>query len=171
MRPDSVTEEHDTPAKMSLWIVESLWKNFGGITNSKGFKVLDNHVRCIYGDSLNETKIEDILQTLKDAGFSSENMVFGCGSYLLDQHNRDTQKFAYKSSAMKINGIWTGTCKDPIGKTFKTSKRGRMKLVKDGDTFKTLTEFDDGSTVPPYKYPGFLVVPVIDRNPGFIPVA
>jgi len=140
VRPDSVTPEHDTPAKMSLWIVESLWKNFGGKYNDKGYKVLDPHVRCIYGDSLDEDKIFDILQTLKFAGFASENMIFGCGSYLLDKHNRDTQAFAYKSSAMKINGKWVGTCKDPIGGTFKTSKKGRMKLVKVNGEYQTLLE-------------------------------
>jgi len=144
VRPDSVTKEHDTPAKMSLWIIESLWKNFGGTVNGKGFKVLDKHVRCIYGDSLDEVSIEAILVALMDAGFSAENMVFGCGSYLLDKHNRDTQAFAYKSSAMKIDGVWRGTCKDPIGGTFKTSKKGRMKVINDGGVLRTMLETEEG---------------------------
>lgn len=144
VRPDSVTDEHDTPAKMSLWILESLWENFGGTMNNKGYKVLDSHIRCIYGDSLTEDSIEDILETIKFAGFSAENMVFGCGSYLLDKHNRDTQAFAYKSSAMRVDCEWVGTCKDPVGKTFKTSKKGRMKVVKSAEGYKTFTEYDEG---------------------------
>lgn len=143
-RPDSVTDEHDTPAKMALWILESLWKNFGGTTNKKGYKVLDSHVRCIYGDSLTNETTKDLLDLITEAGFSAENMVFGCGSWLLDKHNRDTQAFAYKSSAMRVDGEWVGTCKDPIGKTFKTSKKGRMKVVKGADGYKTLTEYDKG---------------------------
>ena len=38
-RPDSVTEEHDNPAKMSMWIIESLWKNFGGTVNKKALLI------------------------------------------------------------------------------------------------------------------------------------
>jgi nicotinamide phosphoribosyltransferase len=144
VRPDSVTDEHDTPAKISLWILESLWNNFGGTVNKKGYKVLDPHVRCIYGDSLTDETIEELLELIIANGFSAENMVFGCGSWLLDKHNRDTQQFAYKSSAMRVDGKWVGVQKDPIGKTFKTSPKGRMKVVKDGDTYKMLTEFDDG---------------------------
>jgi nicotinamide phosphoribosyltransferase len=145
VRPDSVTPTHDTPAKMSLWVLNSLWNNFGGEYNKKGYKVLDKHVRCIYGDSLDEDSIENILETIKNAGFSAENMVFGCGSYLLDKHNRDTQAFAYKSSAMKVNGEWVGTCKNPIGGTFKTSKKGRMKVVKTPTgELTTMLEYDDG---------------------------
>jgi len=144
VRPDSVTDRHNNPASMSLWILNSLWRNFGGTINKKGFKVLDPHVRCIYGDSLTEVTIEEILIACVADGFSVENMVFGCGSYLLDKHNRDTQKFAYKTSAMKIDGEWVGTCKDPIGGTFKTSKKGRLKVVKTEEGYKTLTEYDEG---------------------------
>lgn len=143
VRPDSLTPECDTPAKVALWILESLWKNFGGELNVKGFKVLNPKVRVIYGDGLDENSITEILEHAKEAKFSSENLVFGCGSYLLDKHNRDTQRFAYKSSAMKIDGKWEGRYKKPLGSN-KMSKKGRMKLVKTSDTFITLTEYDDG---------------------------
>lgn len=141
VRPDSVTPDHDTPAKLTVWILESLWKNFGGTANSKGYKVLDPHVRVIYGDSLTEVSIRDILTMAKEAGFSSENLVFGCGSYLLDKHNRDTLRCAYKSSAMEINGNWIGTYKEPLGSN-KKSKRGRMKLALIGGKYETITEYD-----------------------------
>ena len=143
IRPDSITPDHDTPAKLTLWIAESLWKNFGAKMNCKGFRVLDSHVRIIYGDSLTEKSITNILETLKNAGFSSENVVFGCGSYLLDKHNRDTQRSAYKSSAMKIDGVWAGVFKSPLGSN-KKSKRGRLKLCHTDMSDYTLTEYDAG---------------------------
>lgn len=142
VRPDSITAEHDTPAKMTLWIIDSLWKNFGGTINSKGYKVLDKHVRCIYGDGLNTKSITDILEILMINGYSSENVVFGCGHFLLDEGCRDTQRNAYKSSAMNINGTWQGVFKNPLGSN-KKSKKGRMKLVHDDNLkFKTVTEYD-----------------------------
>jgi len=143
IRPDSVTPQHDTQAKITLWILESLWKNFGGIVNNRGYKVLDTHVRVLYGDSISEDSIKDILETAKVNGFSAENLVFGCGSYLLDQHNRDTQRFTYKSSAMRINGTWRGIFKSPLGSN-KKSKKGRMKLVMTKEGYQTFTEFDCG---------------------------
>jgi len=143
-RPDSLTPKHDTPAKVTLWILESLWKNFGGTVNDKGYKVLNPKVRVIYGDGLTEVDIENILIMATEADFSAENLVFGCGSYLMDKHNRDTQRNAYKTSAMRndVDG-WYGTNKEPLGSN-KRSKKGRLKLVKSGNSYKTLTEYDDG---------------------------
>lgn len=143
VRPDSLTPDHGTPEDITLWILESLWKNFGGTTNEKGCKVLDPHVRVIYGDGLDEESIENILILTFKKGFSSENIVFGCGSYLIDKHNRDTQRFAYKSSAIKINGNWEGRFKKPLGSN-KVSKKGRLKLVKTVGSYITLTETDEG---------------------------
>jgi nicotinamide phosphoribosyltransferase len=144
-RPDSVTPDHPTPALMTLWILEQLWKDFGGTFNNKGFRVLDPHVRVIYGDSLDLVSGQEILDVIMEAGFASENVVMGCGSWLSDKHNRDTQCNAYKSSCMIIDGEWTGIQKNPIGTTFKKSKKGRMKLTgTTTETFKTLTEYDEG---------------------------
>ena len=71
-----------------------------------------------------EPKIIDELKTELAIKLNNKLKGFvGSGSYLLDKHNRDTQAFAYKSSAMKIDGEWVGTCKDPVGGTFKTSKK------------------------------------------------
>lgn len=147
VRPDSVTPTHDTPETMTLWIINELWNIFGGTVNAKGYKVLDKHVRCIYGDGLNTQSITNILELLMVNGFSSENVVFGCGHFLLDEGSRDTQRNAYKSSSMNINGVWTGIFKNPLGSN-KKSKKGRMKLVRDENgLLKTLTEYDEGYEV------------------------
>lgn len=46
-----------------------------------------------------------ILESIKQAGWSTENVTFGSGGALLQQLNRDTQKCAYKCSHAVINGI------------------------------------------------------------------
>lgn len=144
-RPDSTTPDHPTPASMTLWILEQLWSDFGGTTNAKGYRVLNPAVRVIYGDSLDLDSGDGLLNTIMDAGFSSENVVLGCGSWLSDKHNRDTNRNAYKSFAMIIDGFWTGVAKNPIGTTFKKSPKGLQKL---GGTctedFYQISEYEKG---------------------------
>jgi len=125
VRPDSPRFQGDTPESQVLWIAQQLWNGFGGTINSKNYKVLDSHVGCIYGDSLTEHDIKNILETLKTNGFSAETCVFGCGSYLVRKLNRDTERFAFKCSAQKRNGTWYDIYKTPLDIS-KASQRGRF---------------------------------------------
>jgi nicotinamide phosphoribosyltransferase len=102
---------------------------FGSTLNRRGFRVL-NHVRLIQGDGINQSSIGEILERLKHAGFSAENIAFGMGGALLQQMNRDTQKFAMKCSAARIDGHWSAVFKDPVTDPGKVSKRGRLDLVR-----------------------------------------
>lgn len=52
------------------------------------------------------------------------------GGALLQQMNRDTQKFALKCSAAQIDGNWIDVYKDPVTDKGKRSKRGRMTLAR-----------------------------------------
>lgn len=103
---------------------------FGSVVNRKGFKVL-NHVRLIQGDGINPTSIREILERLKAAGFAADNIAFGMGGALLQHLNRDTQKFAMKCSAARIDGRWVDVYKDPVTDPGKASKRGRLDLVRE----------------------------------------
>lgn len=144
VRPDSVTPDHPTKKEITLWILEQLWKDFGGHENNKGYRVINDKVRVLYGDGLTRQEINEILEYVANAGFAACNLVFGLGSGLLDKSlNRDTQRFAYKSSAMKIDGNWVGIAKDPLGSN-KKSKKGRLKVVKTDKGYKTLTQYDKG---------------------------
>ena len=49
--------------------VFKLWEIFGGTINSKGYKVLDPHVKAIYGDSITIQRIIDIYDILKKKWF------------------------------------------------------------------------------------------------------
>ena len=129
IRPDSPRFEGDTPQDQVLWIVKQLDSSFGHTINTKGFKVLDSHVGVIYGDSLTEHDIRAISHSLYDNGYSAESCVFGCGSYLLDKLNRDTERFAIKASAICINGEWKDIYKKPKDIS-KASKKGRLRVVR-----------------------------------------
>lgn len=143
VRPDS-----GNPVEMSLKSVQMLDKYFGSTVNSKGYKVLNPKVGVIYGDGINYDKIEEILETLKENGYSIDNIVFGMGGGLLQQLNRDTQKFAFKCSAALRGDEWTDVYKDPITDHGKHSKKGRLKLVNLHTGFN-----DDYRTVREEEYP------------------
>ena len=58
-----------------------LWEIFGGTVNSKGYKVLNPHVKALYGDSITIQRAEKIFKILKDAGFAANNVSLGVGSF------------------------------------------------------------------------------------------
>lgn len=129
VRPDSVTQQHPQPGDLVAHILHALWDTFGGTENQKGYRVLDPHVRVLWGDGIDPHGIEKIVNRAMVAGYSPENLVFGMGGGLLQKVNRDTQRFAFKASAMQINGEWRDVQKQPLDAS-KLSKAGRLKLVK-----------------------------------------
>lgn len=135
IRPDS-----GHPETVVLEVVKMLDQYFGSVVNEKGFRVLNN-VRVIQGDGINEQSIRGILMNLEFAGYSADNVAFGMGGALLQQMNRDTQKFAMKASAAKINGKWIDVWKDPVTDPGKRSKRGRVELQYNNltDQYRTLS--------------------------------
>ena len=129
IRPDS-----GDPLTINQQLIEILGQKFGYTTNDKGFKVLNN-VRLIQGDGVNELTIRSILGGFMAMGWSADNIAFGMGGALLQQVDRDTQKFAMKCSAAKINGEWVDVQKDPITDSGKKSKAGRVTLWKSGGEY------------------------------------
>lgn len=144
VRPDSITSRHPTPQLLTAYLLEELWRRFGGTENEKGFKVLDPHVRVLWGDGIDPLGIEKIVDRAMLQGFSPENLVFGMGGGLLQKVNRDTQRFAFKSSAQKRDGVWYDVYKKPLDSS-KASKRGKLKLLKIDGRFLTVPS-DGGET-------------------------
>jgi nicotinamide phosphoribosyltransferase len=126
IRPDS-----GDPDVVCRQLVQKLDAKFGSTVNSKGFRVLNN-VRLIQGDGVNENTIRNILGSFMAYGYSADNIAFGMGGALLQQVDRDTQKFAMKCSSALINGQWVDVQKDPITDSGKKSKAGRVTLWKGG---------------------------------------
>lgn len=145
VRPDSVTPNYPTPERLTVAIAEALWYHFRGAVNEKGYKVLDPHVRILWGDGIDPEGIRRILAELALHSFSAENMVFGMGGGLLQKLNRDTQRFAFKASAIKRSGEWHDVFKQPLDHT-KDSKKGRLTLLRaglDGGHWNTVAEIPD----------------------------
>jgi nicotinamide phosphoribosyltransferase len=126
IRPDS-----GDPVEVNRQLIEILGQKFGYTKNAKGFKVLNN-VRLIQGDGVNELSIRSILGGFMAMGWSADNIAFGMGGALLQQLDRDTQKFAMKCSSVCINGEWIDVVKDPITDPGKKSKAGRVTLWTNG---------------------------------------
>lgn len=133
IRPDS-----GNALTVPVEIVQSLAQTFGYTINNKGFRVLHPSVRVIQGDGINVDSLPKIIDNLLKAGFAIDNLAFGMGGGLLQHCNRDTLKFAMKTSAVKVNGEWRDVYKDPVGDHGKMSKKGHLALIRENGEFKTV---------------------------------
>lgn len=113
--------------------VLKLWDIFGGTQNSKGYKVLDPHVKAIYGDSITVQRCERIYQLLEEAGFAASNVALGVGSFSfqcieeageLKPFTRDTFSSCIKATYCEIDGKPTPIFKNPKDGGFKKSQKG-----------------------------------------------
>ncbi|UNA01776.1 nicotinamide phosphoribosyl transferase [Vibrio phage PVA8] len=123
-RPDS-----GVPVDVVMKGLEILGKNVGYTINSKGYKVLHPSYRIIQGDGVNIEEIRRILSYMESKGWSAENIAFGMGGGLLQQLDRDTQRFAMKMSAAIINGEYVSVFKMPKTDPTKASKAGFLDLI------------------------------------------
>ncbi|WCM24625.1 nicotinate phosphoribosyltransferase [Paraburkholderia bryophila] len=135
IRPDS-----GDPQTIVLQTLRALDTSFGSTLNGKGRRVLDN-VRVIQGDGVNPESIAAILAAMDEAGFAADNIVFGMGGALLQQINRDTQRFAMKCSAIRLGDQWHDVLKDPVTDAGKRSMKGRLTLLRNRHTgeYRTTT--------------------------------
>ncbi len=118
--------------------------------NQKGYKVL-NHVRVIQGDGVNEDSITEIFKRVEKLCFSASNLAFGMGGALLQKLNRDTQKFAVKCSEVTVDGKAIAVYKDPVTDPGKTSKKGRLALIKTEKGYETVSSSGDDQLVCVYE--------------------
>lgn len=127
IRPDS-----GDPETIVARTLKNLDSKFGSTYNKKGFKVLNN-VRVIQGDGVNEESIRAILNRITNDGYSADNLAFGMGGALLQQVNRDTQRFAYKCSAAMVGNEVRRVFKQPATDPGKNSKAGFLDLHRTHD--------------------------------------
>lgn len=134
VRPDS-----GDPIEVTMRLLYILSDKFGYEVNTKGYKLLNPKVRIIYGDGVSKDGIDNILKTMKSEFWSADNICFGMGGHLLQCINRDTMRFAFKSSMQIRNGISYDIQKKPLDNT-KASKKGRLALVKRNGEYQTIEE-------------------------------
>lgn len=110
-----------------------LWDIFGGTINSKGYKVLNPHVKAIYGDSITIQRCEQIYRILMENGFACSNAALGVGSFsfqcveengVLKPFTRDTFSSCIKATYCEIDGKPYPIYKAPKEGGFKKSQKG-----------------------------------------------
>ncbi len=149
--------------------VFKLWEEFGGIINSKGYKVLDPHVKAIYGDSITIQRCEEIYKILMEAGFACSNVSLGVGSFsmqcveeegMLKPFTRDTFSSCIKATYCEIDHKPYPIFKNPKDGGFKKSQKGCCIVTKDENgeysyedeyTWEEATNFADNQLVTIYK--------------------
>ena len=146
------------PVAITTETVKRLWAQFGGTVNSKGYKVLDAHIKVIYGDSITPQHAESIYQILVENGFSCSNVLLGVGSFSmqcleendeLKPYTRDTFGIAIKATYCEVNGKGIQIFKDPITDTghFKKSQRGMCAVYANENGELDYTDGFDSTTI------------------------
>lgn len=116
-------------------LIWSLWKIFGGTTTEKGYKLLDEHIGAIYGDSITLQRQKAICERLLDKGFAP-TVVLGLGSFTYQYVTRDTHGSAMKATAVMKNGDWVSIHKEPKTDPGKKSLKGLLRVEEEDDILK-----------------------------------
>ena len=105
----------------------------------------------LWGDGITPEVIEEILIMVTEMGYAAENMVFGSGGDIMQNVNRDTQRFAIKCSSITLpDGTEQDVFKNPITDPSKASKKGRITTYYNPTTETYFVDrigmdFDNGS--------------------------
>ncbi|MEN4983778.1 nicotinate phosphoribosyltransferase [Acinetobacter modestus] len=127
--------ERDSPAYKGS--VQCLWEIFGGTETAQGYKVLNERVGLIYGDSITLERAQNILKGLEAKGFASNNLVFGIGSYTYNYLTRDSFGFAVKATWGQVNGVGRELFKDPVTDSgVKKSAKGLLRIEQTENGFE-----------------------------------
>lgn len=162
IRPDSgdpykiICGDGDAPQDTPQYkgSIQLLWETFGGTLvtskNGESYKVLDEHIGLIYGDSITTDLMNRILGKLAHDGFASCNVVFGVGSYTYQHVTRDTLGQALKGTNCIIGNEEVFLFKDPkTDDGTKKSQRGCVVVYRDNSgkiQWKDGLTFDEASS-------------------------
>ena len=154
----SIKWEEIAPSMELLGTVWALWNTFGGTINEKGFKVLDPHIRALYGDSITPQRCEAIYERLMKQGFAINNVILGVGSFsfmcleTLDKdgnphynpYTRDTFGYAIKATyGEDKDGKPIMIFKNPKALAWKKSQKGCIIVAPDGQSYTDEHAFDE----------------------------
>lgn len=140
LRPDS-----GDPITNVVHVLELVDELVGSSLNEKGYRMLPDFVRVIQGDGINEGSLLRILQRVAYHKWSVDNLVFGSGGGLLvHAAERDTHRFAMKTSEVIIGGSTREVRKEVATDPTKASKPGRFAVVvpKYSAKLQTIAERD-----------------------------
>lgn len=154
----SIRGDSGDPVEVVTQTVFHLWDKFGGTINSRGYKVLDPHIKAIYGDSITPQRCEAIYKILENNGFAINNVTLGVGSFsfmcleenetIIDPvlgsttmvtykpYTRDTFSYAIKATyGEDKDGNPVMIMKQPKALAWKKSPRGCIVVAPDGQSY------------------------------------
>ena len=152
----SIRGDSGDPVQIVTETVFKLWDIFGGSVNSKGYKVLDSHVKAIYGDSITPQRCGAIYEILEKNGFAINNVALGVGSFSMmcletiadddgdlpfidvkyNPYTRDTFGIAVKATyAEDSDGNPIMIYKQPKALSWKKSQKGCCIVAPDGQSY------------------------------------
>lgn len=133
----------DTSINEFIQLFELLFRTFGYTTNRKGYKISSLGIKLLCGNAVSFESADQLLNEMDQKGISIDNIVFGMGGNLDQNHKRDDAMFAFKGCRAIIDGVKTDLYKDPITETFKKSKRGKLIVVKNSEgDIETISDYD-----------------------------
>lgn len=122
---------------------ECLLDEFGYTTTETGYKMLDDHIGMIYGDSITPERQKEIYRRLEAKNICASNLVLGVGSYTYQYKTRDSLGFAMKATWCQINGEGKEIFKHP--KTDDGTKNSLKGLIKVMECEDGIAAFDQVS--------------------------
>lgn len=153
----SIRGDSGDPVEVVTETVFHLWNIFGGTVNEKGYKVLNPHIKAIYGDSITPQRAEKIYSILVENGFSVENVALGAGSFsfmcleTIDEngthyspYTRDTFGIAVKATYCEdAQGNPIPIFKQPKALAWKKSQKGCCIVAPDGESYTDEHTYDE----------------------------
>ena len=141
-----ITWEEVEPSLELLGMVWYLDQIFGSTLNSKAYKVLNSHVKAIYGDSMTPSRVKEAYERLAAQGYAINNVVFGVGSFSfmcledaygnMNPYTRDTFGYAIKATyGEDKTGAPVMIFKQPKGASWKKSPKGCIVVAADGQSY------------------------------------
>lgn len=153
----------------TVWALDQI---IGHTINEKGYKVLDPHLRAIYGDSILPDYANEVYKRLAAQGYAANNVVMGAGSMSMmalvcaddegtlqfagkwngtnaGPYTRDTFGIAVKATyAEDYNGNGINIFKQPKALAWKKSQKGCCVVAPDGESYTDEHAFEDTYTEP-----------------------
>ena len=139
----NITDEEATEL-VDKGIIQILFEEFGYTINSKGFKVLHPQIGILQGDGVHYKMMNQMYEIMIAKKLDIMNLVFGSGGKYLQAHDRDEQQYATKVIHVIIDGQGICVQKNPITDAAKKSKKGYLKLVRTGPTWKNFITLQSG---------------------------
>lgn len=131
IRPDSTTPQCATKADVVAWTLQRQAEKLAEhvTTTSTGHKVVP--FKVLYGDGHDgpDSVVDMVQEGAVDKGFAAGNVLGGMGAGVHQKFDRDTLRFAIKSSAQLRDGTWHDVSKEPLDVS-KRSHAGRLELYR-----------------------------------------